>query len=61
MTAHDLRTNWRKSTYSGDKENCVEVAIGSDAVGVRDTKNRQAGHLAITPGAWRAFLECAAR
>ena len=46
---------WRKPTRSNGSGNCVEVALGP-VVGVRDTKNRQAGHLVLGSGAWSAFL-----
>jgi hypothetical protein len=46
---------WRKSTYSGGSENCVEVATG-DVVGVRDTKDRAGGQLAVGAEQWSAFL-----
>lgn len=47
---------WRKSTYSDDPvNNCVEVAMGP-VVGVRDTKDRAGGQLALTRTAWDAFL-----
>lgn len=47
---------WRKSSRSsGGESNCVEVALGS-VVGVRDTKDRSAGYLALTPGSWQAFV-----
>lgn len=35
---------WRKSSFSGTETNCVEVAW---AVGVRDSKNPDGGHLTI--------------
>lgn len=46
---------WRKSSYSGDQTNCVEVALGS-VVGVRDTKDRAAGALTLAAGSWSVFL-----
>jgi hypothetical protein len=46
---------WRKSTFSQVSE-CVEVAIGNDAVRVRDTKDRAGGALTFTLPEWRAFL-----
>jgi hypothetical protein len=45
---------WRKSSYSSQTENCVEVALDRDAL-VRDTKNRDGGHLSVTATAWRSF------
>jgi hypothetical protein len=30
---------WRKSSFSGDTGNCVEVAVSAGAVAVRDSKN----------------------
>lgn len=48
---------WRKSTYSsGNSPNCVEVGPGKQIVGVRDTKNRDAGSLAISRTAWATFI-----
>ena len=47
---------WRKSSYSGGSGgDCVEVADATNAVVVRDTKDRDAGTLAFTAGAWLAF------
>ncbi|NKE56989.1 DUF397 domain-containing protein [Lentzea sp. PSKA42] len=45
-------TEWRKSSYSADTSDCVEVGRG---VGVRDSKSPVA-HLAIGTSAWSAFL-----
>ncbi|MEU5853106.1 DUF397 domain-containing protein [Saccharopolyspora shandongensis] len=49
-------TNWRKSSYSGEESNCVEVGAGPGLVGVRDTKDRDGGTLAFRPQAWGVFL-----
>lgn len=47
---------WRKSSYSGSGGgNCVETASTSSHILVRDTKNRDAGHLMFTADAWRQF------
>lgn len=51
-----LPANWRKSTRS-DREECVEVALTPQAVGVRDTKNRAAGHFTVDAARWGAFLD----
>jgi hypothetical protein len=50
-------TNWKKSSYSSGDDNCVEVAIADDGtVGLRDSKNRDAGILAIDGASWTAFV-----
>lgn len=50
--------NWRKSSYSGGNgTECVEVGQAPDgAVLVRDTKSRQASHLALAADEWHAFV-----
>jgi hypothetical protein len=48
---------WRKSSYSnGNNGNCVEVALDSELVGVRDSKAPTSGELAVPARAWAAFL-----
>ncbi|HEY3687995.1 MAG TPA: DUF397 domain-containing protein [Streptosporangiaceae bacterium] len=49
------RVIWRKSSFSAGDGNCVEVAVTRRGVGVRDTKNRPAGHLTVTRTAWLSF------
>ena len=48
--------SWRKSSRSNTNGNCVEVAPLAAVVGVRDSKDRDGGILAIGSGAWLAFL-----
>lgn len=49
---------WRKSSYSGSGGGaCVAVASGEHAIGVRDTKNPNLGHIAVPRAAWAAFIE----
>ncbi|WUD22041.1 DUF397 domain-containing protein [Lentzea sp. NBC_00516] len=43
---------WRKSSYSGNVSDCVEVGHG---VGIRDSK-APATHLPVSEQAWSAFL-----
>ncbi|WP_411101460.1 DUF397 domain-containing protein [Streptomyces sp. cmx-4-9] len=49
---------WFKSSYSdsGDINSCVEVATTPTTVHVRDSKDVTLSPLALTPGAWAAFL-----
>lgn len=47
---------WKKSSYSGSGGgDCVETASDAGAILVRDTKNREAGHIEITADAWAEF------
>ncbi|MFF4598448.1 DUF397 domain-containing protein [Amycolatopsis sp. CA-161197] len=48
---------WRKSSYSNSSGgNCVEVALSTQTVSVRDTKARSAGELHVPAEAWQAFV-----
>lgn len=49
------KAEWHKSSYSGGANHCVEVAEGL-VTAVRDTRNRQAGHLSFPAAEWDAFL-----
>jgi hypothetical protein len=51
--------NWRKASYSADQTACVEVADWATGAAVRDTRHRDLGSLAFTPGEWQAFLDTA--
>ncbi|MFI6736677.1 DUF397 domain-containing protein [Nonomuraea sp. NPDC050451] len=48
---------WRTSTFSGNGQSCVEVAITATMVAVRDTKDREGGFLTFRPDEWDAFLD----
>jgi hypothetical protein len=43
---------WRKSSYSANAMDCIEVATG---VGIRDSK-APATRLSVSADAWSAFL-----
>jgi hypothetical protein len=45
-----VTTQWRKSSYSTaiQDEACVELTRFPSVVGVRDSKNPEAGHLALS-------------
>ena len=56
MNANLGSASWRKSTYSGtNNAECVELATGRNAVGMRDSKNPGTA-LVFPPGAVRVFL-----
>ena len=55
MEAIDTR-GWRKSSYSGNGGDCIEVGGNGNRVLVRDTKDRDGATLRLTPCAWRRFL-----
>jgi hypothetical protein len=38
-------THWRKSSFSGPQQNCVELATADQDVLVRDSKHPEAGYL----------------
>jgi hypothetical protein len=46
---------WKTSSASGGT-NCVEVAFVTDAVLVRDSKNRSGAVLRLSKGVWRDFI-----
>ncbi|MEV4541423.1 DUF397 domain-containing protein [Micromonospora echinaurantiaca] len=59
MTDARWRTATRSSNNGGD---CVEVADNLPGrVLVRDSKDRDGGTLAFSPGAWRAFVAVVGR
>jgi hypothetical protein len=58
MTEIDLsRAKWRKSSYSSQSGNCVEVARNLPGlVAVRDSEEPDEAKLVVSPEAWSAFL-----
>ena len=54
----EIGAKWRTSSRSGGNGNCVEVADNlTDAVAVRDSKDRSGPVLTFSPAAWRAFAQ----
>lgn len=50
------RRAWRKSSYSAQHTDCVEVAPMPGTTAVRDSRNRTSGELRFSITAWRAFI-----
>jgi hypothetical protein len=51
---------WFKSSYSGGGgDNCIEVAVRTEAVLVRDSKDTDRQALAVSRDAWSAFTTLA--
>jgi Domain of unknown function (DUF397) len=57
MEQQDLSTaKWRKSSFSGANNNCVEIADNLPGiVAIRDSKNPDSPALTVTPAHWAAF------
>ncbi|MCC5697174.1 DUF397 domain-containing protein [Saccharopolyspora rectivirgula] len=54
MTARPA--GWRKSSWSAQETDCVEVGRTGGAAAVRDSKNPSGGHLEIPEEQWRSFI-----
>lgn len=56
---HNNLKGWRKSSYSANAQNCVEVAdLPGGGRGVRDSKNPGGPELMFTTGSeWAAFTD----
>ncbi|MQY32125.1 hypothetical protein SRB17_00660 [Streptomyces sp. RB17] len=52
--------HWKKSSYSPDASNCVEIAPTPTTIHIRDSKTPTAPHLTVTPTTWSDFLQYAA-
>ncbi|MEU5196821.1 DUF397 domain-containing protein [Streptomyces scabiei] len=51
---------FRKSSYSGQQGDCVEVALTSTGGrAIRDSKNPHGPLLHLSPTGWRTFLDAA--
>ncbi|WP_406407700.1 DUF397 domain-containing protein [Streptomyces sp. NBC_01643] len=48
---------WHKSSYSGTEgDNCVEVAVATQAVHVRDSKDVTRPHFSVGRDGWAHFV-----
>ncbi|BCL29442.1 DUF397 domain-containing protein [Streptomyces aurantiacus] len=55
---YNSELEWFKSSYSDgpDGNSCIEIAIASSAVHVRDSKNIGGPQLALAPQTWADFV-----
>jgi Domain of unknown function (DUF397) len=55
---HDLsNASWRKSSFSGANNNCVEITGNLPGiVAIRDSENPGGPTLAVTRARWAAFM-----
>ena len=56
QSEHCFPVSWRKSRYSADQGNCVEIAALPAAVLVRDSRAAAGRVLVITPVQWAEFI-----
>lgn len=56
ITADFSTARWRKSSYSTNAGNCVEVAVAGGAVGLRDSKHPHGTPLAFPTAAFTALV-----
>jgi hypothetical protein len=57
--ATDLPTSlgpWRRTSFCGVENTCVDVAFGPATVAVRDSKDPSGPVLLFTPAEWERFL-----
>jgi hypothetical protein len=61
--SEELRTAvWRKSSFSGDNGDCLEVApLSAGRVGIRDTERPDMRPYVVSASVWAAFMDGAKR
>ncbi|MFI0366839.1 DUF397 domain-containing protein [Actinomadura sp. 1N219] len=54
-----MNVQWRKSTHSSgvDDQHCVELGRLAPGIGMRDSKDPDAGHLTLTLAQFAGLLE----
>ncbi|MFJ4439635.1 DUF397 domain-containing protein [Streptomyces sp. NPDC088923] len=58
LSSIDLsHTDWFKSSYSTGAENCVEAAVLTDGIALRDSKDTSLTPLRYTSAQWTAFCD----
>lgn len=54
----EAQLTWVKSSYSNEPQGeCVECAIATRSVQVRDSKDPERSHITASLGAWNAFTK----
>jgi len=48
---------WRKSSYSGGGNDCVEVAFVDGGAAVRDSKDPEGGAFRLPAAGWQGLLD----
>ncbi|WP_406281132.1 DUF397 domain-containing protein [Embleya sp. NBC_00896] len=52
----DIRHAWRRSSYSGATNNCVETAPAASTILVRDSKVAAGPVLELEAASWQTFI-----
>lgn len=56
MTAEESGVVWRKSSFSSNGSDCVEIAVIGGNIAVRDSKRRSGPVLVFWRSEWEAFV-----
>nr|CTQ92287.1 hypothetical protein [Kibdelosporangium sp. MJ126-NF4] len=51
-----MNNTWRKSSYSVAENECVELAVGIESTGIRDSKNPDGGKVTVGAESFSVFL-----
>ncbi|MEC3973911.1 DUF397 domain-containing protein [Amycolatopsis sp. H20-H5] len=52
-----VHAHWRKSSYSGGGNDCVEIAFTGGQTAVRDSKDPAGGAFRLSPSGWLGLLD----
>lgn len=52
---------WRKSSFSGGGNDCVQVAFDGPSTLVRDSKHPDSGHVQLSAAQWERLLDLVKR